>query len=462
MSVHEITTKSSNEQSFFVNTITSLLRRFGGGSFGISPDGKRDYNKIYGYGESLTYNDFYGMYDRGGIANVIVEKMAKACWGELPKIKANDDEILTDEILALNNVGFFSALQRADILNRIGNFSVLVIGLGDGLDLDKPLGKVSSNEINDQLYFNPYNYDGITIKSNEIDPESPRYGLPKIYQLSLTTTAGSKDVTSNSVLVHYSRVIHLAEGALDSKIEGRSALRAPWNALIDVEKVRGGAGEAYFKNARTQRVLEAGKDARLEKDSDAMKTLKENLDEFDQGWSNTLRLQNMTSKHMPVSMISPRDTFDIAVETISGQTGIPIRILTGVGGGQTTGSEDRATWNSLVIDRRNDFCNNALLQGLTILSNAGFFDLPDNASVEYPPQRSTNEKDQAVVNKTKAETLKIVIEALNRPVGDEADIDTVLETVGLEDIEINTDSIKTHEPEPKNKPTDLSDPDLDD
>ena len=45
------------------------------------------------------------------------------------------------------------------------------------------------------------------------------------------------------------------EGALDSNVEGESALQGPWNALIDKDKVRGGSGEAYFRNSRQKLAL---------------------------------------------------------------------------------------------------------------------------------------------------------------------------------------------------------------
>ncbi len=444
-------TDTHQKETGIINVLQSTLRRMSGSfGFGISPDGKRDYNALFGYGETLSYTDFYGMYKRSGFGNVIVKKVAKACWGELPTLKSGDVEILDDEIKTLAKLGFFSAIQRADILNRIGSFSVLLIGLPDGLDLDKPLGLAGKRIEN--LYFNPYNYDGITISKWDNDPTSIRYQKPEIYQLQTSFLSTSfKDLSFKAINVHWSRIIHLAEGTLDSSIEGESSLEAPWNSILDCEKIRGGSSEAFFRNARQQRALEADKDARLEPGSEASAALKENIEAFDNGWDSTLRLQNMKAQNLPINLATPRASFDVSVETLSGQTGIPIRILTGKGGGQTTGSEDRASWNALILDRRNDFCNGVLLRGLEILQEAGLLKLPDNVEVEWPPQSANNEKDQSEVNKNKAETFAKVVDAMSKVVGDEADVISVLAAVGLEDISIDVEAIlDDDEPEPTN------------
>jgi len=109
-----------------LNTVRTLSRRLGsGGLFGISPDGKRNFNELFGYGEFLAFADYLAMYKRGGIANTVVAKVAKACWRDKPTIKDGDKEILEEELNALKKAGFFRKIESSDILNRIGNFSVL-------------------------------------------------------------------------------------------------------------------------------------------------------------------------------------------------------------------------------------------------------------------------------------------------------------------------------------------------
>lgn len=453
-------TKEDTMMTRMVNSLQHTLRRLGTSlNFGISPDGKRNYNTIFGYGEDLSYADLFGMYERSAIGKAVISKVAKACWNEIPKITSNDTEILKEELEILNKMGFFRALERADILNRIGNFSVLLIGIPDGMDLNQPLGSANNME---GMYFNPYNFDGIEILKWDDDPISKRFGLPVEYQLQ-TTSFGEKkkDIQTSSIIVHFSRIIHLAEGALDSSVEGSSSIKAIWNNLINTLKIVGGSGEAFFRNARQQLALEADKDAKLDPGSQELSNLKDNIEAYGNGWEQVLRLQNMKAHNLQIQMISPRDSFDVNMEEISGETGIPIRVLTGKGGGQTTGSEDRASWNAVIFDRRSTECNNYLFQGLEIIQEAGLLELPDNAVIEWPPQASLNEKEQSEVNEHKASTFDKIITALAKPVGDEADIKMVLEAVGLEDIEIDESAIDDKDiddlQDKEIKPEDLSD-----
>ena len=225
-SVIEITNETLEQQTRFgmiLNTITQLTRSMGLGRYGFSPDGKRNYNELFGYGEVLGYEDYYGMYRRGGIAKTVVEKLPKACWRDNPEIFEGDNRILEDELNSLRNVRFFKALERADILNRIGPFSILLIGVPDGQDLDKPLGSARGADFA-SLYFNPYSYDCVEIKTIDTDPSSNRFGLPLLYHV--TPRPQNKVSHGGSFTVHYTRVVHMAEGALESSIEGCSALEA--------------------------------------------------------------------------------------------------------------------------------------------------------------------------------------------------------------------------------------------
>lgn len=423
-----------------LNTISTIRSRLGSGVYGISPDGKRDYNQLFGYGVDLSYTDYYGMYRRGGIANAVVQKLPKACWRDVPEIKVGETRILEDELNILKRMGFFKAMERADILNRIGNFSVLLIGVPDGQDLNLPLGSANSF---DGMYFNPYNYDGIEILATDTDPASPRFGLPELYQVRVTNIDKSKRKQNIFVthVVHWSRIVHLAEGALDSSIEGCSSLEAVWNALIDKDKVRGGSGEAYYRNARQKLALETDKDATLDTGEEATKALKENVENFHNGFEDVLRLDKMKANMLQPSLASPRDPFDIAVEEVSGTTGIPIRILTGKGGGQTVGTEDKASWNALVMDRSDQECSLWLLRGLSIMDEAGLLKLPEDAVVVWPVQNALTEKDKSEAMEKRSNALKNVAEVLMGSGADNITIKSILEAVGFDDLKLEADDL---------------------
>ncbi|MCJ8293403.1 MAG: DUF1073 domain-containing protein [Colwellia sp.] len=438
--------KADGYFGMLLNQITSTIRRgFGGGTYGVSPDGKRDYNILFGYGTDLFFSDYYNMFKRGGIAGTVVEKVAKACWRDLPEIKVGDDVILEKELRILKNRGMFKALERADILNRIGNFSVLLIGIPDGTDLHLPLGSARKDDFK-SLYFNPYNYDGIEITKWDTDAASVRFGLPELYQLQTTNINQdkNKEAIFTSHVVHWSRVVHMAEGALDSSVEGRSSLQQPWNCLIDKDKVRGGSGEAYYRNARQKLALEVDKDATIDNGTEALKGLKENVENFQNGYEDVLRLNKMKANMLQPGLASPRDAFDIAVEEVSGVTGIPIRILLGKGTGQLAGTEDKAAWNALILDRQEQECQNWLLRALSILADAGILDLPEDSEVEYSPQKALTQLEESTIMVNKATAFKTVIDGLSTAAADELAVESVFEEIGLK-IEVENISFDDEE-----------------
>lgn len=419
------------------NTISTIRKTLGGGSYGFSPDGKRNYNQLYGYGDVLTYADYLGMFRRGGIASSVVSKIPKACWRENPTLKVGDDEVLKEELAKLRNKGLFRALERADILNRIGNFSVLVIGVPDGEGLDKPVSIAGKNAF-DKVYFNPYSYEGIEIVEIDNDPASDRFGLPTKYQVQVIPPSNkeTKDLTTRDYIVHHSRIVHLAEGSLESSIDGTSSLEAPWNALIDKDKVRGGSGEAFFRNSRQKLALETEKDATVDTGTEAMKALKDNVEGFHNGWEDVLRLDKMKANMLQPSLVSPRDTFDICVEEISGATGIPVRFLTTKAGGNVTGSEDKASWNALVLDRSDQECTPWLLRVLSIFDDAGMLDLPEDIKVVWPVQAALSDIENSEATKNRAQAFKATTEGLSAVGADEVVAESAFKAVGLEGIEI--------------------------
>jgi len=428
--VIEYTNDMRKADSYFGNALKTLRRMSQGLGFGISPDGKRDYNALYGYEVDLSYDDYFVMYKRGGIANVVVAKVAKACWRDMPKLMVGKTEVLKEEMIQLKKLGLFRTLERADIMNRIGDFSVLLVGIPDGLELDQPLGTANSF---DGVYFRAYSEDGTEFTAWDNDATSPRFDLPTKYQVR-TVDHGDKDktVSTTARIADHTRIVHLAEGSLDSPIEGSSALEPCWNALVDKEKVRGGSGEAYYRNARQKYALEADKGTAVDNSTDGVTSLREEVEAFTNDQQDFLRLQNMKAKIFQPGQASPRDTFDICVEEIAGVTGIAIRILTGKGGGQLAGSEDRASWNSLTNDRQESECSDYLMNSLKIFDAANLIKLPDNVVIEWPKQSALSETEDSEILGRKAKAFNDLSTGIKN-LDEDADTNQVLKAAGFDD-----------------------------
>lgn len=415
----------------------TISRRGGQGQFGISPDGKRDYNVLFGYGQDLEFEDYYGMWRRSGIANVVVSKVAKSCWRDMPKLMVGESQVLEKELTLLVNAGLLQALEKADVLNRIGRFSVLFIGIPDGLKAEEPLGTARDLEA---VVFNAYTEQGTTFTEHDKEAGSDRFGLPVKYQV-MVRDFGDKNKTVDLAarIVHWERIVHLAEGYLDSPIEGISALEPVWNALIDTVKTRGGSAEAYFRNARRLLNMMAKQGAKISKDPAELTALRTEVESFVNSMQDMIRTEGFDVEAISTPTSSPRDSFDVAVEEVSAQTEIPIRVLTGKGGGQLTGSEDRASWNGIVSDRQDSFCTQTLLRALEVFQQAGMLKMPDGMTVEWPRQKALNQTEESEVTAKRATAYERVMTGASTMAGDQVDLRSALDAVGLEDVELETD-----------------------
>lgn len=404
--------------------------------FGVSKEGERDLNAAYGYKVNPVFNDYLQAFKRSGMANRLCSSLPRSCWRDGATIMADDKEVLSDEMLALTKLGMFLKLENSDILNRIGSFSVLFVGIPDGLSAKDPLGAANANQLDD-VYFTAYAENSVTISSLDNDPSSPRFGLPETYQLTPQNQGFSdKEITTkNSIIAHWSRVVHMAEGGLTSDIYGMPYLEPVYDRICDLNKVTGGASEAYFRNAVGKFALEVAKEAQGNLDSEGKKNLKDEIAAFTNNMQNFMRLNGMSAKPLTSPQQDPTGTRKGIIEELSGYSGIPIRILTGEGGGQLAGHEDKESYNAITGDRQNQICEPWLERLLSIFDEAGMIELPENYDIVWPVVESLNEKDKAEISASKARALNDLSSAIGMNGGLEGELtpeQALVEVMGLE------------------------------
>lgn len=431
---------------------------------GVSHEGKRDLYDIYGYpqdlGGSAGFLSMYRYATRQGMANRITHGMARSCWRDGFELRSDpeDEESaqLSDVLQELNRAGLTQRLERADVLNRIGRFSVLLVGVPDGLELREPIGRARGAGALKQLYFQPYAYDSVEVVKWETDPRSSRYGLPVLYTLTRATNRNNEKDNSplTALTVHYSRVVHLAENALDSDVEGAGALEPVFNRILDIDKATGGASEAYFRNARRIITTEIDKEfaAGLLSDPAQKAAFDEGVQKFTNEWQDHITAAGAKVGQLQSTHYSPLDTVKVALWEISGYTGIPIRILTGEGAGQLAGSEDQLAYNHIVADRQRLVCAGWAWRVLEVLEAAGLVTLDPTWSVVFPPQQASTEAQQAEVDSKRATTLQAVLTACSTAAGGTVDLASALQAVGLSDVEVDDSELPPVEPPPVEPP----------
>ena len=83
----------SAERQRLMPNAASFQRTHGGtGGHDTTYDGARRYSTVLGRKAELEFQDYYSMYDRGGLAGTIIDVRADDTWGEPPAVTEDDNE----------------------------------------------------------------------------------------------------------------------------------------------------------------------------------------------------------------------------------------------------------------------------------------------------------------------------------------------------------------------------------
>lgn len=372
---------------------------------------KRDLFASLGYDDALTVAHYRGRYRRGGVAKRIVVAPASATWsGGFDLIEDPDPgEQTVFEAAAVDlfaRLGVWGRILRADILAGLGRFGVLYIGApGD----DKTeLRRVSSGE---QIYYlTALTEDRAEVLKEVEDPNNPRYGLPELYRVKtgsgLTGQLGKQATVgraTNTREVHWTRIIHVADGLLEDDVCGEPRLEPIWNLLDDLDKIAGGGAEAVWLKQKPKFAMKIPAEAQTT-DPKAPNffnaaAAEDEATEFIHNMRPFMRLQGVDLENLDNAVPSIAANADAILKLISATTGIPERILTGSERGELASSQDRSNWADRIAERRR-FFGEPLVRALVdrlIQINA----LPTPAEpyiVAWPEIDELNEAEKAEVS----------------------------------------------------------------
>lgn len=388
--------------------------------------GTRDLFDALGYQETFKYDDYRAWYDRGDIAQSIIEKPPSTTWSEPPEVIDDADvgeESETDfesDVESLFNAnivgdveldrGLLHYLQRVDTLARIGRYGVLFLGLADADsegDLADPVDTSALSGLDDLLYLTPLSEGDADITSWVRDVTSPRNGFPETYRLDLANGDRTRTAT-----VHHTRVIHVAEGILDDEVYGTPALEPVMNRLFDIQKVLGSAAEAFWMVSNPGLALSVDPEF-----SDIpTEQMDEQIEEYEHDLRRVLKLFGADIEQLDAQEVDPSNTVEAELKAISGTVNIPQRKLVGSERGELASSQDEANYLEFIGDRQTSTAEPVILRrffdrlieyGIVSPPRAGTY------SVDWPNLFQLNELELAQVKKTEAQAIKA-----NSPMGD--------------------------------------------
>lgn len=377
------------------------------GNLGKSFGGKRDIYEALGYPRNLTYDDYFNMYKRGVVACRIIEAPVDGVWEQKPEI-VEDIEAETQFEKGIQDIikkkRLFHYLRRVDLLSCIGEYAVLLLGVDDGLELNEPM--TAAKEL---LYIQPYSENSAEIVAWDKDQQSPRYGLPESYRLKIAEP-GKVD-TYKTQDVHHSRVVHVAQGLLESNVYGTPRLERIFNRLLNLELIVGGSAEMFWQGAFPGLQFNAQPEMNM---SQTAADMKEKIDEYVHGLKRYLTTQGLDVNKLSADIANPQDHVAVQLSMISIASGIPKRILEGSERGELASSQDGENWNDRLDSRRRDETEPSILRPfIDRLISVGVVAPPAGGeyTVSWPDLNDTSPKEKADVGKIRTEATAKYIES---------------------------------------------------
>jgi len=368
---------------------------------GYQYGGDRDMYRALGYPTEISFAEYYSRYTRQDIARAIINKPVKATWPLEKQYK------ILDEKLKLKSV-----FRQLDIQTGIGRFGILVMGLNDvntKEDWAKPVRSSGKKEL---LYVQIYNERSVSIHTWDKNYQSPRYGLPVEYTIEVSTPEGGTE----SINVHYSRVIHVVDGAL-SRVYGTPRLQAVWNRLLDLEKLVGGSAEdleklvggsaeMFWRGARPGYHADIDKDFQMTEEVED--DLMNQIDEYEHDLRRIITAQGVAIGALQSQVSDPKSHVDVQIQMISAETGIPKRILTGSERGELASTQDQEEWLNYIQSRREDFAENCIVRPFVdyCIDKKILPSPKESYSVKWDDLFAMSEKDKTEVGKNRAAALK--------------------------------------------------------
>ena len=361
---------------------------------------ERDLYQTMGYPRYLTAEDYVDAYLRQDIAARIVDSYPDATWREPPSIDDNPQLAAAWEEMD-GRLHLWRGLHRTDRLAGLGHYGIALLGLDGGQPMDQPV-QGSNFQL---IYVQPHSERTAQVVRWNSDPTSPRYGKPDLYRVTTGVNWTGAGAGQKSLTVHHSRVIHIAERALEDESIGTPRLERIWNRLMDLDKLLGSSAEIYWQNSAMIMQLKADLDVQWDPEEAA--ALTNQIDEMQNGLRRWLRTRGVEANNIAPGLqgSDASNTIDSIVDMIAGSVAIPKRILLGNEAGELASAQDENNWAGRVNERREQFAGPSVvepfirrLQSYGVLPGGEF-------SLTWPESDNLGEQARAQIALQKAQAI---------------------------------------------------------
>lgn len=416
--------------------ITAIVAARMGLLAGMGLDAKRPTAwQQYGYTETLEFSHYFRAYSRGGAAFGAVHRLLDKCWEEVPRIKRpdTDDETPWEAKLGavLKACKAWHKLRDLDRRNMVGRYAGLIYRVADGKRLSEPLERADKLVdivplFEDQLKVTAWH-------SDEADAEN--FGKPAMWQYrrrSLSSQGEQQGKPDEWANVHPSRVQILAEGAAGGDFfDGMPLLQPGFNALVDLEKVRGGSGESFLKNASrnlsinflpeaSPQVITTNPDG-TPSGKTVRDVLQEQVDGLNRSIDKVLVTQGAEAKTLSTTQADPEWPWLVAANDFAASVQIPATILFGQQTGRLASDQDQKDWIARCKSRQANELTPMIEEFIRRGQAAGWIEAGE-FEVEWPDLGAPSDEDKTGLADKMATTNKTAWSCGMGPIYSDAEI----------------------------------------
>lgn len=310
----------------------------------------------YGFPEQVTYENLYALYRRGGIAHGAVEKLVGKCWQTNPEIIEGDDadESKDETAWEKNTKKVFTkrlwrAFAEADRRRQVGRYAGILLHINDSRTWDQPVFRGKSLKKVTIAWAG-----SLTVSEWVTDQKSADYGQPKQWKYVESLPNGG----TNQRFVHPDRVFILGDYSNDAI----GFLEPGYNACVSLEKVEGGSGESFLKNAARQLNVNFEKEIDFNNLAslygvsidELQDKFNEVAGEMNRGNDVLMTTQGATVAPLVTAVADPSATYNVNLQTFAASVDIPVKVLVGMQTGERASTEDQKYFNARCQSRRGD------------------------------------------------------------------------------------------------------------
>lgn len=355
-----------------------------GGIFPVGVSGPADQKRAaawceYGYPGQVSDKMLYDVWRRGGYAFGAVDKIISPSWSHRPEVvEGVDSRAQSTDLTAWDKTvrqvltpRVWHAFAQADMRRLVTRYAALILRIADDKALDQPVTGGEKKLV-----------EAIPVWSFalEVKDRNPSTGEIKMWNYKAQNIGGTGE---QIFAVHPDRLFLIG----DATNGAVGFLEPVYNNFVNLEKISGGSGESFLKNAARQLHMNFDSTVNFENIAKAHGV---KVDELQKEFQKTARDLNIANDlllitqgaevtPMVAQVADPKSSTETNLWEISSGLGIPQKILVGNQTGERASTEDQKQHNARIQSRRvgelsfdiSDFV--AHLQRIKVIGASGAF-----------------------------------------------------------------------------------------